>query len=427
MLVLKLFAAAVSLGAVACCYVLMRSVAPAWSIPITALFAFSNIALVTAASPQSDLPFALVLFLCLCSCRAYERDRNTVSGHLVVTAALALAGAFIRVAGVVVFPGLFVYLLLHRQVKKACLLLALLLVGYAPWAYRNYVETGAVISATYESLFFSSRTDQMTLGDSMWAALERGLRTGELYLTSTIPDTVTGIFPNRVRDIAAQTGTRWLLPVIGLLVSGILILGFVWRIRQHGAMPGDVVLVFYLGLLLVSPLQATRYMLPILPLLYLYMFTGLDRLLGRARSRPALWAVTVGILIVMAGRNVVFLGSGKTAAADSLDEQRGWITWVLSNTPSDAVLMVGSPFATYLRTQRFAITYIPQAQCTAEGFLAYVDTRRPSHLIVFPTGRASIQETIRQCVVPAVQKYPERFRLVYEQKQEQVSVLQVVY
>jgi len=232
----------------------------------------------TKDNVESDFPFLFPLFLSLwltqrTSSQGRERIRWILLG-VVMYAAIA-----IRTVGLVLPVSLLLYDLIDRR-------------RFVP-SLRFWVPTAVMIlltvlqglllpleSGSYASAFLQEMASPLQLIGGM-------IHNAKFYILACAGRLL----------LTNGHGTLW-ADVLLIMLVGPFVLGLVTRLwRRIGIL--DVFFVVYTGILLVWPFRQPNYLIPVIPLLSLYVFVGLEWLAQRLVPK-ATTAVAIGSMCVMA-------------------------------------------------------------------------------------------------------------------------------
>ncbi|MEM9667148.1 MAG: hypothetical protein AAF970_19650, partial [Bacteroidota bacterium] len=247
------------------------------------------------------LPF---LFVSLLALTLYERASQPTSqagralGWGVLAGAMAWYAVLVRPSGIAVLLSFVAYdLVRHRRLSRvfaAAILGALLVFG----AQHVLLDTGAGarIAATTSPDVEVERT-----GGSYLALAKQDL----LRRLDTVPKQMlerTLGYTRQATVILANTGlpAPWgstLRYGLSLLLGSLIIWGFVHRLFR-GMTPLEPFAVLYLGTLLPWTFQQPWYIVPLIPLLYVYMAIGLEELWTRHAQTGRLVGALVGVSLV---------------------------------------------------------------------------------------------------------------------------------
>ncbi len=259
--------------------------------------------------PLSDLPFLLAVALCLL---CYDRAVRAEQARRAVGLA-ALAGAFLwfalltRVLGVVLLPSLLLpdLVRLRWPSRVSLVAVAVALVLYGAYALLFDADAGARLAAS------------VGVGHGGYAAL---VQQDVLRHLEQLP----GRAVQRVLDYARASFVFWHVPLPGgSLAKNALMLvslvpagaGLMYRVRHRFSAVEAFCLLYALSLLPWT-FAHPRYLVPLLPFFYLYLFVGLTRF-GPAAER---WARTAAIAAFVA---VALVSAVRYGALFSREQPRG--------------------------------------------------------------------------------------------------------
>lgn len=221
------------------------------------------------------------------------------------------------------------------------------------------------------------------------------------------------------------------LAAAGVAVSALAVLGLVRALRRPGAGEFYVVFMGLAILLFQESVNDVRYLVPLAPLILIYLFDAVEALGRGVRRRvPGLSPAVVATVAL----TVVALWSAAARAPANLDMIRryqagdhyagyhpAWrnfmetAAWVEENTPDDAVVTVRKPRLFHALTGRRVRLY-PYSR--PDSVLRVI--RSTDYVVVDP-----IHGTTPRYLVPGIQQAPESFFLAYETSAPVTSVLGV--
>lgn len=192
----------------------------------------------------------------------------------------------------------------------------------------------------------------------------------------------------------------WAAPWVGGGLAVLMAVGFIIRLNRRSAAEGY--LVCYAAVFLVWPYQEPRFLLPVLPWLWLYLLEGGSMLLRRFNRLRRL------LLIGLLAGNLAGCawGVGLNLIGFHYDPVfRGFLAahdWLRSNTSPDAVVMSRKPTITALLSGR-QVVWIPFADKPGE-FLSILRGTEVNYVL----DDGLFQET-RRYLVPAIRRHLELF------------------
>lgn len=370
----------------------------------------------------SELPFMAFMLLTLWLLMKWEKDDNRPWFFWLMI--LAAAAAYnVRNTGVALVGGIFIYLMVKRRFRDAGIFIAAFAVLILPWTLRNR-HFGTV---NYLDWLLVSNPYQVDLGRvSAGGLVERFFQNLWLYSGTCVPQL---LFP--AVESWGLGSSAW----FGLaLVSLPMVLGLLVRlIRAPTAF--EWITLCYLGIVLLWPTSWTdlRYLLPVLPLLILYLLAGYHWLLTGLFKRAAGWpSAALLVLLLIANLSPSVSAWGKTlkmqAALRQGDSLAGYdpawrsffdaARWVRDNTPPQAVVVSRKPNLFYLSTgrQSFAYPYIANLDSVRKAIL------QADYIMVEP-----ISGTVQKYLIPAIQPLIDsKVKVIYMAGNPPTYVLQVV-
>ena len=258
----------------------------------------------------------------------------------------------------------------------------MLAAGYAPWALRNLITGGSFLSPQYEA-YYAGGTQALSPQDQLLVLITRAAGNLWAYVTSTVPAVVSGAFDGLVARLFDRLGLSWLLALLGGLIMVVIVIGAIARLRRHGVDPALVFLLFYIPVLLAYTFVDARFLWPVLPVLYVYLFAGLVTVAAWLHSRRLLRLAIAAILIVMVARRPLTGGQGHADVLQSRTPGANWVAWLQSHTEPDAVLMTGLPTVLSFVTDRYTSNYVQQP-CTLQHFVSLQSQATPVYLVLYP-------------------------------------------
>jgi hypothetical protein len=211
--------------------------------------------------------------------------------------------------------------------------------------------------------------------------------------------------------------------VLPLLLALVVFGSFLWcAVRRRTVL--EYYMLFYMGMLLLLPVEnPQRYLVPLIPFIWYYFFTGAGRLLTWLRDQGLVRMpgyqrslVVASMLLALA----LLVANATTAVkANVMDHGRegyyhvvgedGYVSivpWVKAHTSPESVFMWAKPSLRYLWTERKAAAY-PRTK-SPEDMLRSIRQQDVDYVVV-----DAFSQTTQQRLRPVVQTYPASFSLVY--------------
>jgi len=241
------------------------------------------------------------------------------------------------------------------------------------------------------------------------------------------------------RQVLNQWGLHlsWTLPIVGLVLAAIFLVGLVALLKRHDLVAWCAVL--YLAVLVFYPWEPSRYLVPIYPLLAIPLITGgkllwrrkeLFRIPAQARAAALIVVLAIsslGLLITnLFGISNVYLyghfgGPGSVRTWNNLSAA---FNWIKQNVPENGVVVTLFPYGTYLFTDRQTISE-PETAAKLESVVANV--KPDSALFIF--AKETYLENQEVSITPLhdfAVEHPERVRLRWETPDHKIMICEIV-
>jgi hypothetical protein len=362
----KLFVVLTGIGAMFFIYRLCELTFPKRTWPVMALFASVPALVENNHWVLSEMPFLLAFAATLyCLVLADQRPRAFAARLRIAACGLAVATVFIRTAGLAVVLGVLLFFLVRRRYRDLILLLLLFVATTVPWQLHN-ARTGE--TQPYLEQLLAKHPYFVELGRariSDWA----------LRVWQNLRGYVAGVIPLMISPTRHNSSYE---SIAGIILSLLTAIGFTRSFRR----PSPSTPTWHFGALqscalCVTPLLlgwphiwlTERFLLPFLPLVVIFLFSGVEWVGARLRWRRFAPAF-VGVLVLA---NTIHMASlARTAVSDNLGYLHGdrysgypidWrryfeaIDWIKAASPPDAVVMARKPEFVYLLSGRHSFCY----------------------------------------------------------------------
>ncbi len=257
----------------------------------------------------SDIPFAAVVLLLFVLMEKYTASENPSRAVLFSLSLTIAAGVLLREIGLAFLFGTMLFLIVRKRWRHAVRIGMIPILAYLAWYFRNEIIIAGFESPSLTNArlmthhFFTSPAD--TLLQEMIARIGvnvavygRGI--GQLIFFpfhSWLQFDV--VFLNQQPLSAVNAILDLLRYPLMMMSCGMILYGLVLDLKSSGAgLFRLLVLAFYLGIILLYPLNDIRFLVPFL-LLAIYWFVGAlsalgERLAGRWRA-----ALSGGVALLM--------------------------------------------------------------------------------------------------------------------------------
>ncbi len=324
---------------------------------------------------------------------------------------------FIRTAGITLIIGMMGFLLLKKQYKYSVIFILLFIAVSVPWQIRN---SNIPSDASYIDLLLAKEPLQIELGRvNLFDILSRLWENFIFYSFTILPKTLLPILHSSVS-----------LSIAGLIFSGIMLIGFLKRIEKWSAI--ELYFVLSMVILLAWPRRwsSERFLLPILPLLIVYLFFGIRWLSDRVNFKYLFEGLTAILVLV---NIVAIILTAKITIRDNIEYFRGdvyagyeydWrryfetIDWVKENVPEDKIIMARKPEFVYLLSGHKSFVY----PITTDHNRMRDAIARSDYIII---DNFYVTRPAKRWLFPFLQQEKEKYRLVYQTKNPQFLLMEV--
>lgn len=349
----------------------------------------------------SEMPF---IFFSLGSLYFLTRHREAKK-YFYLGTFFAVYAYFIRSAGITLILGIALALAYKKDWKNLVIFAVIFLIPFALWQYRN-----SRIPQEWSYLQQLMSKDPYHPDAGTASALDLLNRIGSnfsLYLFSVLS---LSLMPKVAGPLFAG--------LIGVVVFCGVVQALILRLKRLDFI--DFYFLFALALLLVWPRvwSGDRFLLPVLPLVILYIFISARSLFEKLKFRYGLTVFAGLILVVNLFFIVPAIGSGYRT-----DYPIGWrhyfevCRWAKANIPAAAVIMARKPEFVYLFSGRRSSLYsFTKDEGRLAGEISGVD------FILFD---GMFSQTI-EFLLPIIRKQPERFPIVYQTARPECYLLKVL-
>lgn len=378
--------------------------------------------LVMSTIMMSDIPFLFFSLLCLWLFFQIDFSKTFYKNWQFFILIVLLAFTYhIRTVALALFGGFWLYLLFKKNWKY----LVTITIGFIalglPWYFRSKNIGGS--SYLHQLLMVNPYRPEMgeaglkDLIERFWDNLSR-------YITREIP---TGIFnfvniSNYAEDI---TTNEW---IMGILCLGVIIFGLT-QVKKY-----KMLLLFYFigsfAILLLWPnvwtgVRFLIYLIPILTFLFIY---GISELLILANRFIKLKNVNI-IYFVLVGASLLSIKSYGGEQIEKLEKQAKapypkklnnyfeLAQWIGKNTPDTTVVCCRKPFLFYIFSHRYTTNY--KSTLDAEVLISTMQKNSVDYVVIDQLGYSSTGRYL----IPAVQKYPEKFPIIKHLKEPDTYLL----
>ncbi len=394
-------------------YLLIRRFAPPpMALGTSALCLASPLLLDYSHQVMSEIPFLLFSLIALLLLhRAHSNSSTKVTKDtkgkkpflfrvslcsLLLAIIAIIAAYYIRSAGIILIGTGILYFALHKKWKEAGIIATGSLLLALPWQIRNASLGGT----PYIKQLLSINPYRPEEGALTFTTLiERIIVNLELYGLQIIPY----IFLPSFIDTHYFVGSVFSALILYALIAGL--------IKRHLLI---VYLTCYLTLYILWPdiWTDTRFLIPVIPILFYTILTSLDELLhllARALKKTASRAGVVFFFLFLLGSNIFETNNlAKYTGQLPLDWANYFIAaeWIGKNTEPDVKIACRKPYLMNAIANRKATSY---AWKTPDQVIADFEKNSIEIVVVDQLGFRSTPEFL----IPAIEAYKNRFEIIH--------------
>jgi len=313
-------------------------------------------------SAFSAIPFAALTILSLWLVERYTRLEDPGWRDAIFTSLVVAFSLYLRMFGLSIIIAIMLYLI-FRKAKRAvdwrCV--ALILLWVLPWLLYFFSVPQAL--GDYRQEFFLRAIEQPELGTiTTLDLLARIFGNLHSVLLAGLPGM---ILPSQISltyvNMAETLRIGAPVPLVDYGLPTLIATATLVPILMRRSLL-DWYIFLYLGLVLLWPWEPTRFLVPLTPLLYLYLFSFLGEIRTaiskfNMRMGTYLRVIAIGIISIF-----ILLNIGHqinyAAQIQASDIPANWAAryrlfdWLKENTPDDAVLASLNDYQLYLYTER---------------------------------------------------------------------------
>ncbi len=374
-----------------------------WSYALAASALVATSAIVVAYSHQvlSDVPYMAFSLVGIYLLLSHHRGRRYLAAGL----AVCIWALIVRSAGMTLVFAAVVFLFLKGRKKEAFVTIGAALLVSVLWSLRNYSLTGE--GSRYMQVLLSANPYDPDRGMLTFSGLvSRVFTNAGGYLGGLLPVT---LLPTLIKP-APGGGGGPLGILISVLALTVVALG-AYSLRKRGLLVGIYVLAYFAVYLIWPEVwKSERFMVPIAPMLAIYLVWGLKAIFTYFDIKR------VAILGACAALVLTNLFSLSSYIKRERGYPIGWVRyletaqWAGSNSDPASVVMCRKPFLFNLFSNRKTIAY-PFTRDKA-AMREYLLEARPNFIVLDDFGGGTSATDVY--VVPVLQDMLEYLGLAYE-------------
>ena len=357
---------------------------------------------------MSEIPF-LFFSLASLTCLIKWNDQGNVfwkSRWFWFMIVLCTISYHIRTAGLALIIGVWFFLVFEKKWAGAVVFILSFFGLSLPWFYRG-VQLGGNSYLTQIVQINPYRPEEGLLSFSGW--LDRISNNLFRYINQEIPN---GLFPNFEILYSAEEPKGYF--IYGFLLVIFIIIGTVKMPKLRMMWLGYLTSSVFILLLWPSVWFGVRFMLPLMPFLFLAMVVGLStsinfiqrKYLGQIRLKSSY------LIMLFCLPPLTQLATMRTESQSNLPlEYSNYFNisrYVKSGIPENSVVCTVKPSLFYLYSSRKS-SRIPSIIET-DKFIHRLEDLGITHVIIDQLGYSSVGRYL----MPAIEKFPERFNLIMQ-------------
>lgn len=348
---------------------------------------------------MSEVPYLLPSLLALwCLHRGVEQPGWRDNRWLWAGVALAITAYYMRSVGIVLIGAPIALLLLRRDWTRAGLVGGVCFAALLPWSLRNSAAGGGGVYLKQLIQVNPYFPDQGLLDVS--GLLGRFVSQVHFYLAQGLTGTVWPTFE--------PTGSILTLGSVALLA---LLIGFIAvSIRRQQHLLLVLYGVFFMGTVLLWPWPGDRFILPLVPVVYLAAVIAVAHGIAWLRAKgagPTAFVLAIVLLGLALQANARGLSSvARASQADYRPEWRNYYhagLWLRANSPEDAVVTCRKAFWMHVVSGRRTFVY---AFKEPAELIADLDAKGATHAIVEQLGYSHTPRFLVPALESQIQRFP---------------------
>jgi len=391
-----------------------------WSFIITFLAVLSSFLIEFSHYVMTEIPYMFFAFLAVWLVIKSERQDNIRQNYYLFGMILAVMAAYhIRTSGISLVAAISVYFLINKKYKKLLFSVSSFILLMLPWLIRNsIVNSRKGDTRGYITQLLSINPYNPDAGYlNFQTFIERLKANINIYFFREIPSMIV---PYRFRNTLVHPSPEYLPLVLSVILSLVFLTGLILFFKRKKDVL-SIYTVFFLGICLLWPQvwSGSRFIVPIIPLLvfiFAYCFYFLCERFGRKELQYAAAGIAF-LLLIFSFKNIYT--HSKISLPPRYANFYKACEWIKENTPEESVVSCRKSDLSGVVTQRESVGF-PWAE--PDTVFNYMVERNVDYVIIEQLGYRHTFEYL----VPAVQKYNERFRQVFRLQNPDTVVLELI-
>ena len=437
-IVFKLLSLGFAVGSVALFYLLiMPLIGPLPGVALTLAIALNPELIPYSHWILSEMPFLFFSLLSLILFLKSENKEPKKPGRWFWLALTSIAfTAHIRSIGLMLAGAGFGYYVIHRKGKKLAYFTLGMALLFSPWMIRNHLAHDYNVSYMNKFLLKDNYfPEKGTIGiTELVSRIEYNIK---VYSSKHSARMILG---SREKDVSGLA-----LKAISVTVSLLVILGLVKNLILRAGIL-ELYVFLYLGVVLIWPERwaDVRFLIPAMPLLFMYLIDGTSFVIGLVPLKPlrnaTIAASAMAFLVALIGVGTLIRNIPENLGMLSrylkgdyyAGYQEPWpqffeaADWARVNTPKASTFTVRKPSLFWLssgrKTQKFPLTIDRDSVLTVIGKTDYVVIS----LMINENQLLYYHNTYKYFLIPAMEKQLNRFSLIFRSESPYTYIWKII-
>lgn len=448
---------------------------PGWlALTVTAIIPANFFFIYFFSALMSEAPYLFLSMLTLWIVHQASQKEKILTRKTILMLILLSALTFLtRVLGLSLMAAIGTWLLLNRQWKNALWYGAgSFLLGVLPWILWVKFNTPALTVYNFPLVNAYSNYGLEFFQNFTAGNYFHGVSIAVFSLINKMQEVMFPVLPNFLKIYPHFKKNPGFVQLIsyGTLTTAYLLFGYyvlqlistLMRSWQHGQFQVQrytipaLYLFYYIVIITFWNYedQMSRFLTPVLPLLWLYFFKPMIHLLpdwGKKLPAPrwktvlaslttlflcttALWSISNAYKVIYLSRHQHWIESGKYKWMWS--EYKGVFSWIKNNLPKDAKLAAASDVVFYLYTDRptfytfYASLRRKNGQFTKDSIpllMQSLDHYGVNYLVAEPHMQArTLLAPVNKIAKQLMDQYPERFQHIHASERAAINIYKIL-
>ncbi|MCK5847285.1 MAG: hypothetical protein KAG84_07595 [Bacteroidales bacterium] len=365
---------------------------------------------------MSEIPFIFFSSLGLLALTKIDTEKAPWKSPWFIVMLISTSFSYyIRSQGIALIGGIGLYYLLHRNWKYMFIYGISFVAIALPWYIRGTAFKGSPYSAAlkYKDYYDRSTGEMDGIGD--W--IDRIFANIPRYIESEIPAAIFGNEPN-------YENTSFFL---GILIIGIIIFGIIKMKKYQVAIAGYILATFAILMLWPAVWIGIRFMMPIVPLMIFLFFYGIFSLIMVILEKLKMETINANKYLPYAFILIAFIYTPRLselhrAANTPLNPMyRNYFAmaeWTKDNLDKNANIICRKNMLFHLFSGHYAHRIINKHD--QETVLEAFKEGKYTHIVYYGSGLG------QKYVLPLLQKYPEKFKVINKTGKPEVYLMEII-